>query len=61
MRDRIQAADADITDDVLNELIADEQAFIEVYVGKTFAESDPEFSLARALDLHQKIDAQPRP
>jgi hypothetical protein len=32
---------------VLNRFIADEQAFVEAYVEKTFAESDPQIGLAR--------------
>ena len=35
VRNRIQAAEAEIADDVLNEFIADEQAFVEAYAGKT--------------------------
>jgi hypothetical protein len=49
VRNRIQAAEADISDEVLNEFIADEQAFIESYPGKTFAETDPHFALARSI------------
>jgi hypothetical protein len=49
VRNRIQAAEADISDDVLNEFIADEQAFIEAYAQKTFPESDPQFGLARSI------------
>jgi len=33
----------------VNEFIADEQAFVEVYAQKTFAESDPQFALARSI------------
>jgi hypothetical protein len=36
LHNRIQAAEADISDAVLNEPIADEQAFVEDYVEKTF-------------------------
>ena len=43
------AAEAEISDDVLNEFIADEQAFFESYAGKTFAEADPQFALARSI------------
>ena len=49
VRNRIQAAESDISDDVLNELIADEQAYIEAYAKNTFAESDPQFGLARSI------------
>ena len=49
VRDRIQTTEADISDDVLNEFIADEQAFIEAYAQKTFPESDPQFGLARSI------------
>jgi hypothetical protein len=48
VRNRIQAAEAEISEDVLNEFIADEQAF-ESYAGKTFQETDPQFFLARAI------------
>jgi hypothetical protein len=34
VRNRIQAAETDISDAVLNEFIADEQAFIEAYAWK---------------------------
>ncbi len=44
-----QAAEVEIADDVLNELITDEQAFIESYAGKTFAEADPQIGLARSI------------
>jgi hypothetical protein len=40
-RNRIQAAEADISEVVLNEFSADEQAFVEAYAGKTFADIDP--------------------
>jgi len=49
VRNRIQALETDISDDVLNEFIADEQAFVESYAGKTFAEADPQLGLARAI------------
>jgi hypothetical protein len=49
VRNRIQAAEAEIADDVINEYIADEQAFIEAYAQKTFAESNPQFGLARSI------------
>ena len=49
VRNRIQTVEAEISDDVLNEYIADEQAFIETYAGKTFPESDPQFALARSI------------
>jgi hypothetical protein len=57
VRNRIQAAEAEISDDVLNEFIADEQAFVESYAGKTFAETDPQLALARFA----QIGVQPRP
>jgi hypothetical protein len=49
VRNRIQAAQAEIADDVLNEFIADEQAFVESYAGKTFAEADPQIGLVRSI------------
>lgn len=49
VRNRIQAAEAEISDDVLNEFIEDEQAFIEEYAGKTFLLTDPQFPLARSI------------
>ena len=33
----------------MNEFIADEQAYIESYAGKTFLETDPQFALARSI------------
>ena len=44
-----QAAEAEIADDVLDEFIADEKAFIESYAGKTFTEADPQVALARSI------------
>jgi hypothetical protein len=41
VRNRIQAIETDISDDVLTEFIADEQAFVESYAGKTFADTAP--------------------
>jgi len=49
VRNRIQAAEAEIADDVLNEFIADEQAFIESYAAKTFPEADPQLALAHSI------------
>jgi len=49
VRNRIRAAEAEISEDVLNEFIADEQAFVESYADKTFAESDPQIALARSI------------
>jgi len=49
VRNRIQAAEAEISDDVLGEFIADEQAFLESYAGKTFPETDTQFGLARSI------------
>ncbi len=49
VRNRIRAAEADISDDVLDEFIADEQAFVESYAGKTFADTDPQIALARSI------------
>jgi hypothetical protein len=40
-RNRIQAAEAEISEDALNEFIAVEQAFVESYAGKTFVDIDP--------------------
>jgi hypothetical protein len=45
VRNRIQAAEAEISDDVLNEFIADEEAFVEAYAGKTFSDTDPQIGL----------------
>jgi len=57
VRNRIQAAESDISEDVLDKFIADEQAFVETYACKTFPETDLQFALAQFAP----IDAQPRP
>jgi hypothetical protein len=44
MLNRIQATETGISDAVLNMLIADEQAFVEAYAQKAFAESEPQQS-----------------
>jgi len=49
VRNRIQATEAEISDDVLNEFIADEQAFIEAYAQKTFTGTDSQLPLARSI------------
>jgi hypothetical protein len=49
IRNRIKASESDISDAVLTEFIADEQAYIEGYAKKTFAESDSQFNLARSI------------
>lgn len=49
VRNRIKASESDISDAVLTEFIADEQAYIEGYAKKTFAESDSQFNLARSV------------
>jgi len=49
VRNRIQAAETDISDAVLDEFIADEQAFVESYACKTFPETDPQIGLARSI------------
>jgi len=49
IRNRINAAESDISDAVLTEFITDEQAYIESYAEKTFAESDSQFNLARSV------------
>lgn len=49
IRNRINAAEGDISGAVLTEFIADEQAYIESYAGKIFAESDLQFNLARSV------------
>ena len=49
VRHRINATDSDISDSELSEFIADEQAYIEECAEKTFAESDPQFPLARSV------------
>ena len=49
IRNRINAAEGDISDAVLTEFITDEQAYIESYAEKTFAESDSQFNLARSV------------
>jgi hypothetical protein len=56
VRNRIQATEVDISDDVLNELIADEQAFVEAYVEKTFAESDPQQSGLADCGDHRSVE-----
>jgi hypothetical protein len=50
VRNRIHATEADISDAVLNEFIADEQV-IEMYACKTFPETDPQFALARSAPI----------
>ena len=49
IRNRINAAISDISDAILTEFIADEQAYIEGYANKVFAESDSQFNLARSI------------
>ncbi|MGC9443721.1 MAG: hypothetical protein ACP5E9_02115 [Candidatus Methanospirareceae archaeon] len=49
VRNRIQATASEISDDVLNELIADEQAYIEAFAQTTFAEADALYALARSI------------
>ena len=49
IRNRINATLSDISDAVLAEFITDEQAYIEGYAKKTFAESDSQFNLARSV------------
>ena len=49
IRNRINAAIGDISDAVLAEFITDEQAYIEGYAKKVFAESDSQFNLARSV------------
>jgi len=49
IRNRIDVKEADISDDVLNEFIEDEQAFIEGYAKKTFLVSDSQFGIARSV------------
>jgi hypothetical protein len=49
VRNRIHATETEISDEVLNELIADELAFVEAYAQKTFAESDPQTGLACSI------------
>ena len=49
IRNRINATLSDISDAVLTEFITDEQAYIEGYAKKTFAESDSQFNLARSV------------
>ena len=49
IRNRINAAEGDISDAVLTEFITDEQAYIEGYAKKAFAESDSQFNLARSV------------
>ncbi len=60
VRNRIQATEADIPDAVLNEFIVDEQAFVESYAGKTFAESDPQFGLARSICTERQMRGESR-
>jgi uncharacterized metal-binding protein len=49
IRNRIKASESDISDAVLTEFIADEQAYIEGYAEMAFAESDSQFNLARSV------------
>lgn len=49
IRNRINASESNISDAILAEYIADEEAFIEEYAEKTFAESDSQFNLARSI------------
>lgn len=49
VRNRINASESNISDAILAEYIADEQAYIEDYAEKTFAESDSQFNLARSI------------
>jgi len=49
VRNRIQATVSDVSDAVLNELIADEQAYLEAFAKKTFAEADAQYALARSI------------
>ena len=49
IRNRIKASESDVGDAVLTEFIEDEQAYIEGYATKTFAESDSQFNLARSV------------
>ena len=49
IRNRINAEIADISDAVCTEFITDEQAYIEGYAKKAFAESDSQFNLARSV------------
>ena len=58
VRNRIHASEADISDDVLNEFIADEQAFVESYAGKTFADTDPQLGLARSICTNRQMRSE---
>jgi hypothetical protein len=49
VRNRIQATAGEISDEFLNELSADEQALVEAYAQKTFAENEPQIGLARSI------------
>jgi len=49
IRNRINAAEGDISGAVLTEFITDEQAYIESYAENAFAESDSQFNLARSV------------
>lgn len=49
VRNRIKASGDDVSDAAILEFITDEQASIEAYAQKTFAEGDAQFNLARAI------------
>jgi len=49
IRNRINASASDISDAILAEYIADEEAYIDEYAEKTFAASDSQFNLARSI------------
>lgn len=49
VRDRMGFTTADLTDPILAEFIADQQAFVETTVKRTFAPGDAGFELARSV------------
>jgi len=49
VRDRMGFTTADLTDPILAEFIADQQAFVETSAKRTFREGDAGFDLARSV------------
>lgn len=49
VRDRMGFTTADLTDGIIGDFIGDQQAFVEGTLGRTFAEGDEGFELARSI------------
>ena len=49
VRDRMGFTTADLTDGILADFIGDQQAFVESTLGRTFADGDDGFELARSV------------